>query len=223
VKDLERVGRVLRAKRKPDHAEEVLSRALERAVYPADQARIRMTLGWCALDMGRVDEALSTAELILNDQSRYSMDANWDIRAGTGELRVHALLTRNEPEKALALCDTELTRDAARWGRASSRALHWIPVLARALRRTGRARDAEVILRKLLDLPLEFDAATVALGLSSRAAVLSFLHAPAGRIFMDPRQRRIAQAELGQALRAQGRHLEADAIDPQRKTEGPPT
>ncbi|HZF56212.1 MAG TPA: tetratricopeptide repeat protein [Polyangiaceae bacterium] len=223
VRDIERVARMLRAKRRPDRAEEILKRALERTADPTEQARIRLGLGWCAFRAGRINEALSIAEALSNEQERYSWDANREeVRAGPEELRIHALLTRNEPERALVLCDAELTRAAKRWGQASSHAFFWIPLLARALRHAGRARDAELILRKLLDLPLEVDAATVALGLSSRTVVLSFLNAPAGHVLIGPRQHRDLQDELVQALRAQGRHLEADALEPRPEEDRSP-
>jgi tetratricopeptide (TPR) repeat protein len=222
MKDIERVAHILRAKRRPDRAEEILKRALREAVDPTDQARIRLGLGWCAFRAGRIDEALTIAEALSNEHDRHSTGVNGEVRFGADELRAHALLARNEPERALALCDAELTRAAGRWGRASLRAFFWIPMLAQALRHAGRARDAELVLRKFLDLPLEIDEATVALGLSSRAVVLWFLRAPAVKVLMDPRQRRELQDELVQALRAQGRHLEADALEPQTEKDRPP-
>jgi tetratricopeptide (TPR) repeat protein len=222
IKDIERVAHMLRAKRRPDRAEEILKRALGGAADPTDQARIRLGLGWCAFRAGRIDEALSIAEALSSEHDRHSTGVNGEVRFGADELRAHALLARNEPERALALCDAELTRAAGRWGQASLRAFFWIPMLAEALHHAGRARDAELILRKLLHLPLEVDEATVALGLSSRALVLWFLRAPAVKVLMDPRQRRGLQGELVQALRAQGRHLEADALEPQTEKDRPP-
>jgi tetratricopeptide (TPR) repeat protein len=220
MKDIVSVARVLLATTRPERAEEILKRALERAADATDQARIRIALGWCEFDLGRIDEALSIAEAVLREQERYYTDANWEVRAGASDLRVRALLTRHEPERALALCDAELTRAADRWGRASPRAVFWMPMLARALRHAGRAGDAEMILRRLLNLPLKFDATRVALGLSSKIAVLSFLSAPHG-LNIAPRQRRELWGDLVQALRAQGRHLEADDMERRRDKDDP--
>jgi tetratricopeptide (TPR) repeat protein len=216
VQDIARVGHLLRAKKKPDQAEEILKSALEKASDPADQARIRMVLGWCAFEQGRTDEALSIADALLSERDRRSANSDWEVYAGAGDLRIHALLARNEPTMALALADAELDRAAGPWSTINVRVFYWIRLLARALGRTGRARDAEVILRKILDLPVEVDTTSVALGLSSREVVLSFLSSRLAKVFMPPTQRREIWNDLIHALRAQGRHLEADAMEQRR-------
>lgn len=142
---------------------------------------------------------------------------------GDGALRILVLLALDRPGEALDLADLELTRTAAQWPRMNHRLLSWISLLARSLGRAGRARDAEVLLRKLLGLPIEIDTNAFALGLSSREVLLAFLNAPRVALMMVPELRRELWESLVQALRAQGRHQEADALKPSPKKNTPPS
>ncbi|HVK71219.1 MAG TPA: hypothetical protein VM694_42470, partial [Polyangium sp.] len=87
--------------------------------------------------------------------------------------------------------------------------------LAITLHRSGRAADAEVLLRRLLGLPVEGDLDTRFLGLTSREALLAFVQDTKG-VVPHPQDRQELWTELALALRAQGRHLEAAEIEAQR-------
>ncbi|MRG94918.1 hypothetical protein [Polyangium spumosum] len=97
--------------------------------------------------------------------------------------------------------------------------------LATTLNRSGRATDAEVLLRKLLTLPVEADLESRFLGLKAREAVLAFVR-DTEAIELDPQTRKALWTELALALRSQGRHLEAAEVEAQRDQElgkSPPT
>ena len=214
--DLKHVARTLQRKGRHDRATEVLKAALKKVEDPMDRARLQLDLGWSAYRAGRLDEAISIAESLYRDEDSTFSDTVWEVRASADTLRILVLLSRGDPKRALALADTELTRTAAQWPKINNRVFYRIPLLARSLGLAGRFRDAEVILRKILDLPIEFDTNAFALGLSSREVLLSFLSSPLENVFIPPPQRRGLWNHLVHALRAQGRHLEADAMERRR-------
>lgn len=92
---------------------------------------------------------------------------------------------------------------------------HRFRALATTLRRTGRAADAEVLLRRLLGLPIEGDLESRFLGFTSRNSLLAFVR-DTGAIEFDTQDRKDLWNELALALRAQGRHLEAAEVEAQR-------
>jgi tetratricopeptide (TPR) repeat protein len=213
--DVERVADVLQRKGRKARAEEILKSALEKAGDSTDKSRIRLALGWSAYRAGRIADAYSIAEDLSRERDWFATDADWEIGNGINTLRVRTQVANNESEKALALADAELSRAAGRWGLDDSRTLFWVPALALSLNRAGRARDAEVVIRKILGFPLEVDTNTFGLGLSSRSALLAIFSMP-GSPSMDPRTRRELWSELVRALRAQGRHVEATAMEQRR-------
>lgn len=215
VKDIERIAETLRRKGRRARAEELLKSALEKATAPADVARAKLMMGWSAYRAGRISDAHLIAEDLSQESDWAMSDADWEIGGSSNTLRVRTRIARNEFKEALALADTELSRAAAQWGPDAPRTLFWVPAIALSLNHVGRARDAEVVIRKALGLPLEIDVDTFALGLSSRSALLSILAIPRSPQ-MDPRTRRELWNELVRALRAQGRHVEANAMELRR-------
>ena len=89
---------------------------------------------------------------------------------------------------------------------------------ATMLNRSGRAADAEALLRRLLGLPVEGDLNTRFLHLTSRKALLAFARETEA-IELDTQDRQDLWNELALALRAQGRHLEAAEVEAQRDQE----
>jgi tetratricopeptide (TPR) repeat protein len=185
-----------------------------------------------SLDLGDFDAAAAWAEHALEDTATapINSEAGQVLRFAVAKLDhtnwkmsdQFISVTQDEPSKALALADIELARAAARRPQLDRHVSPWMALLARLLGRAGRARDAEVMLRKLLDQPVEYDIDTTGLGLSSRDIVLSFLGSPSSKVFMPPAERRKLWDELVQVLRAQGRYLEADAMKRRRDEEGAP-
>lgn len=88
-------------------------------------------------------------------------------------------------------------------------------VIAATLHRSGRAADAEVLLRRLLGLPIEGDLESRFLGFTSRETLLAFVRDTAA-IELDTQDRKELWNELASALRSQGRHLEAAEVEAQR-------
>ncbi|MDI3285950.1 hypothetical protein [Polyangium sp. 15x6] len=147
----------------------------------------------------RTPERWSELSQLAYDQGHFDVAHTWEIRA----------------------LELEESSTARRWAEKQWLAKHiprlfsFLLGLALSLNRSGRAADAEVLLRRLLGLPVEGDLEPRFLGLSGRDNLLAFVQGT-HRIELSPENRKELWNELASALRAQGRHLEAAEVEAQR-------
>jgi tetratricopeptide (TPR) repeat protein len=222
VRDLLRLARALMRRGRSTRAEEVLRLALGRVTDREERCEGQVLLGQCALAVGRPAEALALSEVVLQDLLH---GEGWDTgtRIAAERLHIDALLALGESSRALQFADEAVDGSALWWGRSPARSeqvpppvLWRAPFLPRVFRETGRLKDAEMVLRKLLGLPITDDPASIGAGLKSQRLLEALVRGP-----VETRQdmRSELLAELVKVLRAQGRYAEAEALS---GGDGPP-
>lgn len=217
--DLLRLARALMRRGRHTRAEEIVRAALERASDEEQRREGLVLLGECALALGRPAEAETISAKVLQGLPQAS--DGWDAgkRIEAERLHIDALLAREEVAKALSFAD-EAVRASVPWWEALSphpaglphQAVWRLPLFARVLRRGGRVRDAELLLRKVLGLPISDDPASIGAGLASQRVLQAFVGREGGALQMIPELRASLVSELVRALRAQGRYAEAEEL-----------
>ncbi|MDI1431723.1 tetratricopeptide repeat protein [Polyangium sorediatum] len=212
-KDLRRIAELLRRTGDVERAEAILTSALGRTGDRKERAQICFALAQCAHARKSFEEADAIAEGLANDHNTSSYK---DLRFDIDHFRTRLRLERGEPREALTIADAALKREHPYSSAIAPEGIHRVPLVAIALNRAGRAADAEVLLRRLLALPVEPDFESRFLGLASRDALLAFVRDTELRIQLHPQNRKELWNELAAALRSQGRHLEAAEVEAQR-------
>lgn len=242
-RDLLRLARALMRRGRHTRADEVLRAALEAGSCQDELLEGRILLGQCALKLDRPAEAEGISAAVLKDLAEATDRPSAEARVAAEQVHVEALLARDEASKALAFIDCALRPAAASGvlslaaealppvaealspaaeiedsvpsmpDRAPQQAIWRLPLFARVLRRAGRPGDAEILLRKLIGLPLGEGAESIGTGLSAQPLLRAFLDEPAGAMRLAPEMRASLLVELTRALRDQGRHDEAVEIN----------
>ncbi|MDC3954669.1 tetratricopeptide repeat protein [Polyangium jinanense] len=215
-KDLRRIAGLLRRTGDVERAEAILKATLDKTKDHQERAKLRFSLAWCAFTRRSFDEADTMAEGIAKEIAGRGGSAYERLLLDIDKFRMRLRLERGEPREALTVADASLKRETPYAWSIRGEGGHRIPLVAIALNRSGRAADAEVLLRKLLALPVEVDLDARFLGLVSRDALVAFVHDTRLLLGMHPEARKELWNELAAALRAQGRHLEAAEVEAQR-------
>lgn len=215
--DLLRYARVLCREGRFTRAEEIARAALEKTQDNDERLDAMSVLAICALPLGRPEEALSLSAEVLQGTSPGESGRATERRIESERVHIDALFAQGRTTEALAFID-ESIQQISWWNVAPNAvpeaALWRLPLFARALRRAGRQREAEAMLRKLLGLPLPGDPLNIGAGLRSEHILRAFMQTAWSPVWMASDMRSKLETELAKALRAQGRHAEADAIKP---------
>jgi tetratricopeptide (TPR) repeat protein len=226
-RDLLGLARALMRRGRHTRADEVLRLALEGASSGEELLEGRILLGQCALKLDRPAEAEAISAEALKALSGAPSGSGGDARIAAEQVHVEALLARDQASGALAFIDEALQPAGAlsalrpapeepppsQIDRERQRTILRLPLFARVLRRAGRPADAEILLRKLIGMPLVEGAYSIGEGLQSRSVLRAFLDEPAEAIRLAPEMRASLIVELTRALRDQGRHHEAVEIN----------